>query len=77
MILIAGLIASTDLQAQDSAGINSVADSLERMLERDELSDDERVDIYGQFERTVCPDWLRRPRKACRKTFGFKNSLFE
>jgi signal transduction histidine kinase len=49
MILIAGLIASTDLQAQDSASINSVADSLERMLETGGLSDDERVDIYGQL----------------------------
>jgi signal transduction histidine kinase len=49
MILFAGLIAVPDLQAQDSAGINSVADSLERMLETDGLSDGERVDIYGKL----------------------------
>ena len=49
IILFAGLIVASDLRAQDSAAKNTAADSLERMLETGGLSDDKRVDIYGQL----------------------------
>ncbi|MDR2424248.1 MAG: tetratricopeptide repeat protein [Prevotellaceae bacterium] len=49
IILFSVWIASTELQAQNIAGTNATTDSLEQMLETGGLSDDERVDIYGQL----------------------------
>ena len=49
IVLFACWLAVLKMQAQDSAGKNTAADSLEHILETGGLSDSKLVDIYGQL----------------------------